>query len=419
MRRAARSSTPDLKELMASASTAVQQRFKAVPVSAGRASHVLKSPDQFFSLGSIALDRLAAGHNPGGVPAGRVVHIAGWWSLGKSLLLDHLFASVQRAGGVGLCSESEGTRDPYFPKLIGCDLSLLEIQYPDTIEQMFDAAIAWHDAFRAREVANKRAHAPIVWGIDSLDSAEAEKSAAKGLTEGGGWKYGGGKSEALGAGLRKAIKRCRMYPTTLVMLNQVRVNPAAGPYGQKTTTSGGHPPHFYASLEIELDASPLGDARSPAIKLPSSFNDKVRRAYGLPKTDPRGETYGRWVRAKVSKTKLALTQNRHVDFFIDFRQGIRPWHGLLPSLLLERRVLPHVKAKGGWEGFDVLALDGQVQTHVSDERTLCLWLRDHPEWLATPVGARSTAAAVTAAAESTGDQGEEDTDGSAENPTAS
>lgn len=296
-----------------------------------RADEALSLPTVWFSTGSLSLDRLCRGYNPGGFPAGRIIHLPGEWSTGKSLILDHIFKSCLDQGGLGLCSETEGSRDPHFAKAIGLDLKLLELQRPKTIEELIDQGLAWHDSIRAKPAGK---HIPIVWGIDSLDSTQAEKGAKGGLAESGGWHYGGGRSEALGAGLRRVVQRTSRYPTTLIMLNQTRDNVGVM-FGPAKTTPMGQATHFYASLEVWLSPSPLGFERGPANSL--KLTKEVRKRLGFKEAD-KGNVIGRWVRAKVTKTKVAPTTLQEADFYIDFRKGVHRWGGLLQIMLQHQQI---------------------------------------------------------------------------------
>lgn len=323
-------------DLLQAGRTSAQKAVKGSTSETG--ADALTLPDVWFSTGSLALDRVCRGYNPGGVPAGRVVHLAGEWSTGKSLILDHLFKSCIDQGGLSLCSETEGSRDPHFAKAIGLDLRLLEIQRPDTIEEMVDSGLAWHDAIRGKPSGKT---IPILWGIDSLDSTEAEKSAKAGLSESHGWQYGGGRSEALGAGLRKMVQRTSRFPTTIVMLNQTRDNVGVM-FGPAKRTPLGNPPHFYASLEIMLSAAPLGFQRGPVNAL--KVTPEVRKRLGLKAAD-QGDVIGRWIRAKISKTKVAPTLLQEADFYIDFRKGVHQWGGLFQLLLRQQVITTDPDAK--------------------------------------------------------------------------
>ena len=365
------------RELLANAEASVLKRYKGALF--GRAEKELVLPSVFVSGGSLALDRICAGRNPGGLPigprSGRVVHVYGVWSTAKSLLLDEWFRSViVDHGGLGYRAESEGTCDPHFANAIGLPLDLLELDRPETLEEAIDHFIDWHDSIRT-----KNETIPILGGLDSLDSSEAERAADKGLSEGGGWRYGGGKSEALGAGLRKIVKRTARFPTSFVILNQTRENPGIM-FGQKHQSTGGNPPHFYASLELRLTRSPLGDVRGPYRGTPMSA--VLRKRLGFGPTD-HGDVVGRWVRATIMKTKLAQTYQRNADFYVDFSRGVHKWGGLLQQMIYEGRILARENNTVQQRLVDP---DGVVETlEFKDANEWTEWIAQHPEALTVPV----------------------------------
>lgn len=353
----------DRRELLQVAEESVRKTYRGALI--GRAAKVLESPSVFVSTGSLALDRICSGRLPGGVPIGerygRVVHIYGVWSTGKSILLDEMFEDVLNVhGGLAYCIEAEGTRDTHFATAIGTPLDLLEIDQPDTLEEAVDHFLDWHGAVRAKDPRIR-----VLAGLDSLDATEAGRAAETGLSEGGGWHYGGGKSEALGAGLRKITKQCARYPTTFVILNQTRE--AVGVmFGPKQKSTGGGAPHFYASLELSLTLSPLGDVLGPYRGTP--LTAAMRKKLGFGPND-HGDVVGRWVRAKVTKTKLASTLHSTADFYIDFAHGIHKWGGLLQQMIVAGRV--HVLEDGSCR-HNVVDADGVVGTH--EFQTMDEWL---------------------------------------------
>jgi len=318
-------------DIINQASDAVATKFKD-PFAAQVAEVALMLPTIWASTGSLALDALCCGKIPGGFPVGeqgRVIHLAGEWSTGKSLILDHLFKSTIALGGFALCSETEGSRDPHFARAIGLDLSRVVIQRPETVEEMFDMGLAWHDEVRKAERKARRPNAPILWGMDSLDSTESNKSSETGLSEGGGWRFGGGRPEAFAAGLRKVVRRTVRYPTTLVMLNQTRENVGVM-FGPKRRTPGGNPPHFYASLEIMLTPGAKGRVRSKTRTM--KMTAEQRKRFGL-RAKEEGAVVGRWIKARISKTKIAPTMDQECEFYIDFGKGVDYMGGYLELLL--------------------------------------------------------------------------------------
>ncbi len=366
----------DRQKLLDLAEASVRRRYKTALI--GRAERELELPSVFCSTGALSLDRVCAGRLPGGVPigarSGRVVHVPGEWSCGKSVVLDEMFKSaITDLGGLGYCAESEGTRDPHFALAIGLPLGLLEIDRPATLEEAVDHFLEWHDTVRVKDTT-----VPILAGLDSLDSSESERAAKEGLTEGGGWHYGGGKGEALGAGLRKIVQRCARYPTTFVILNQTRDNVGVM-FGPKKKPTGGNAPRFYASLEIWLTKSPLGDVRGPYRGTPLSA--ALRKRFGFGPAD-HGNVVGRWVRARVTKTKVATTFDQTADFYIDFARGIHRWGGLLQQMIHEGRVL--AREDGGVQhrvGPDTATGEVEVVEFKSSNEWL-EWVAQHPEAVA-------------------------------------
>lgn len=366
MPRKGRESGPDRAAILHAAREEVRRTLGKRGLLAQSAAEALERPSVWASTGALSLDRLLRGRNPGGVPVGprygRIVHIAGMWSTGKSLLLDHLFKSVQDLGGYVLCLETEATRDPYFAERIGLDLTHLDVQRPATLELVFDGMLRWHAAIRKHDP-----EAPVLIGLDSIDSAGAGKSREQGLSEGKGWMYGGGRSEVLGEGLRRVTAElCGKYPTTLVLLNQTRTNPNVL-FGNNKYTPGGLAPHFYASLELLLTDSPLGTVRGKYTG--AKLTDVQRRRFGFTKTE-RGDVVGKWVTAKVTKSKVSALYGQTADFYIDFRSGVSKYGGLLKRLLAE--------GLAALTSQDAIVFDGQ---EFEDEAAFIAYVEAHPETL--------------------------------------
>lgn len=353
------------KDLIKLAQAAVKKNYKTSQT--GVAIKEMETPSVWASTGSLALDRLCGGGNPGGVPIGprygRTIHIAGEWSTGKSLILDHMFRSTLVAlNGLAVRTETEGTADPHFATAIGLPLDMLVLQKPRTFEEGFDLFQEWHDAVR-----KENDEIPILWGWDSLDSTEAEKSAGQGLSESGGWRYGGGRGEVLGAGLRRFATMSARYPTTLVMLNQTRDNVGVM-FGPKKRTPGGNPPHFYASLELMLKAAqrPGSGYVRDAVRETGLTKEALKRL-GLTYQLEAARVRGRYIQAKVSKTKMGMTFDTTADFYIDFRAGVHPYEGLMERLIFEGilRTSP--------DGLSDFTMAGQT---LENKNAWLKWLRD-------------------------------------------
>ena len=348
----------DDNEIVERAAAQVHKHFTDMP--SGSGLDELRYPTLWASTGSLALDRACRGINPGGVPIGprqgSIIHLAGDWSTGKSLILDHLFKSVIEAGGIAVCSETEGSRNPHFAEAIGLDLAKVHIMRPNTIEEALDSGLVFQ-----RSIHKDDPTIPILWGIDSIASTEAKRTADHDLTDTGVFHYGGGKSQALGEGLKRIAGVAQRFPLTFVMLNQTRENPAIM-FGSKKVTPGGRPPHFYAQLEIMLGIGPKGDIRSKYEG--AKLTKEQRSRLGMRATE-RGDVIGRWIRAKVTKSKVSDTHAQEADFYISFTRGVHKWAGLLQKLLQEGLIdlveKDHIK-----HGEQVFADDREWLTWLSE-----------------------------------------------------
>lgn len=300
------------QKFAAGAAAAVNQLYGAGRM--GTAGKILTRPSLWASTGSYALDYALRWRAPGGIPMGptngRVIHIFGDPSLGKSVIIDHIVWGVQQLQGYTYVSETEGSRDLHFAEALGVNLDTFYVQpAPDTIEQMFDMGIKYHDDIRKHD---KRS--PFFWGIDSLETIEAGRTFGVTMSgkQGGAHEYGGGRAGAIGAALRKLAHICALYPTTVVLLNQVRDRPGIM-FGDPKKPTGGNAPRFLASAEVKLTSSEYGMIRE---------GNRVT---------------GRWIHARVVKNKMASPYGE-ADFLIDFKQGIQRWPGVLEQLEADKLV---------------------------------------------------------------------------------
>jgi hypothetical protein len=202
----------------------------------------------------------------------------------------------------------------------------------------------------------------------------------------------------LGAGLRRMAKIVARYPTTLVMLNQVRDNVGVM-FGDKKTTPGGNPPHFYASLELYLKGSSRvggGFVRS-ASQVPPLTKEAIKRL-GLydyydksgKARDDKGAVLGRYITANVTKTKMSTTLQTHADFYIDFRKGVHRWEGLAERLMFEGLLKCGPDGASDYEmvglsGLEVLGLPADdIPLTFPDKKAWLNWLAQNLGVLATP-----------------------------------
>ena len=301
----------DLRMLIKTAATAVQKQYPSSLTMI--AAKDLVPVSEWASTGSVALDRAISAKCPGGIPIGpkrgRVVHLYGDPSTGKSLILDVLFASCQAQGGVCIVSETEGSRDPHFAAAVGLNLDDLVIQRPDTIELLFDSGMAY-----ILKLRDGGFDGPVLWGLDSLETVEAGRTFGIKMSgkEGGNFQFGGGRAAAISAGCRKIAAMCNRTQTSFVILNQMKDNVGVM-FGATKKPTGGNSPKFMASVEVRLSSSKFG---------------KIER---------NGRIYARWVHARVEKNKVAAPFAQ-CDFLIDFDKGVNKWAGLMEALETESLV---------------------------------------------------------------------------------
>jgi len=82
---------------------------------------------QRISTGSLELDRLLGG----GIATGRVTELYGPEHVGKSTILDGIFAQVQKLGGIGVLADAEQARDATYTASLGVDVdSLRTLEFP-------------------------------------------------------------------------------------------------------------------------------------------------------------------------------------------------------------------------------------------------------------------------------------------------
>ena len=178
------------------------------------------------STQSLALDRLLNGL---GIPLGRVVEILGPPHIGKSTVLDHIFAEVQQMGGVGVLADTEGARDSNYSRKIGVDLDKLQyLEFPRKAVKDKNGKIAkdaagntkYEEQLNLENVltkiletadfwATKYPDTPVVIGLDALAGTATKDELANRLS----------KEDQPAAAARLLRKICRQFPTYMSNTN--------------------------------------------------------------------------------------------------------------------------------------------------------------------------------------------------------
>lgn len=131
----------------------------------------------FISSQSLELDRLLNGV---GAPMGRLMEIFGPWHIGKSTLLDHFFAEVQKMGGLGVLFDVEGARDKQYTRRIGVNVE--ELRYMEFDREALHIENVITKIFESIEFWTKEApDIPVVIGWDALGGTATREELDKRL----------------------------------------------------------------------------------------------------------------------------------------------------------------------------------------------------------------------------------------------
>jgi recombination protein RecA len=278
-----------------------------------------------ISSGALSLDMALGGK---GVPRGRIIEVFGPESSGKSTLMCHISANVQKEGGVAAFIDVEHAFDPSYARRLGVNLDNLLISQPDYGEQALDIA----------EIL-VRSNAVDVVIVDSV-AALVPKAELEGEM---GESHVGRQARLMSQALRRLTASIARSRTCMLFTNQIREKIGVM-FGSPETQPGGRALKFYASVRIDL------------------------RRIGQIKD---GEAVvGSRVRATVVKNKIA-PPFRRTEFDILFNEGISR-EGDVVDLGVATNIL---ERSGTWLSFEGTKI-GQGRDKAK------VFLRENPDMLA-------------------------------------
>jgi len=244
----------------------------------------------FISTGSTILDYKISNRRNGGIPVGKIVEVNGEESSGKSLMMSHIVANTQKAGGIAVYADSEYAVSKDFMQRVGVNVSNLSYWNPKSLEQFFTKTE--QIILKSREkFPNKEK--PVVIILDSIAATPTEIE-IEGTYDPNGRM--GLMAKAMSLGMKKLTSVVGIEHVTLVFVNQLRMKMNAPPFSDPFVTPGGKALPYHASVRIRLYSK-----------------GKVK--------DKDGEVLGVGCKAKIYKNRLAGSP-REAEFNIMFDRGI-------------------------------------------------------------------------------------------------
>jgi recombination protein RecA len=275
----------------------------------GAASGTEAKVDYWLDSGNYALNKVISGDYTKGLPFGRVVEVFGDPSTGKSLLIYHWIAAIQKMGGVAILDDTEDAYTDKFGKMLGIDSDALIRLSSLTVEEHFEKVfLGWKDANGKMKpglvdlIWERDKECPILIALDSLALLSTRHEQEVMLE-----KPDMSKAKQIRAALRNSARYMKQGNILHIVSNHV-TSKIGVMFGNPRTTPGGTGMPFSASVRVEL-------MYTGKIKDPEN-TDKI---------------IGVMSRAKGSKNRVAIPfQEADLDIYFD--RGVDPLSGLLENM---------------------------------------------------------------------------------------
>jgi RecA/RadA recombinase len=275
----------------------------------------------WVSTGIKSLNFLLSGDVDKGIPAGKMVVVAGEQQSGKSLMGARIAAHAQKQGYVVVWLDSEHAADKSFLARQGLDVTRIAHKHVDTVEELQNTTV------KALKKAKEKGWKLFIV-LDSLGALSGEKEMADAEAE----KLTsdmGQRAKNLRSVLKQIIHRISATDSCFYCINHIMISPGFIP---KKDMSGGFAPWFLAQIVLFL-------------------------------TKLKGED-GIFTRVRIkAKKNREFIEGRMVEFDINYRTGIDPNEGTI-DLLEEFEI---IKKKGGWYTIEGDEKSYRPETITKDE----------------------------------------------------
>jgi len=199
---------------------------------------------EWISTGDFMLDLVLSNKIVGGVPAGRMIEIAGGEGAGKTLLASYIMANTQKKGGIAIYIDTEHAASVEVMTKVGVDIEdLIYVQAGSTEEVLQTIQTVVTKIHRE----NSDKLITIVWDSIAATSTKAEIEA----------EFEAGRTVAMqarviGLGMRKIMPLVSKHNVCLIFINQLRENIGGFGFGDNKFTPGGNAIKYGASIRLWL-----------------------------------------------------------------------------------------------------------------------------------------------------------------------